>query len=141
MNIKNKICHVSRLLNIKMPDIIFNDLIGFSYSKGTLYLRRIGNEKELLFLSLHELRHYYQDLYIKNNNDSLSIVWKKEMDNYNLKCYINYNIELDAYAFSYLVLKHIFKINYDLPYEIKDKVLDYIKKFEILYSIIINYKL
>ena len=57
MNIKNKICHVSRLLNIKMPDIIFNDLIGFSYSKGTLYLRRIGNEKELLFLSLHELSY------------------------------------------------------------------------------------
>jgi len=28
-----------------------------------------------------------------------------------------------------------------LPYEIKDKVLDYIKKFKILYSIIINYKL
>ncbi len=140
MNIKTEIKRISKLLNIKEPTIIFNDSLGFSYLDGIIYLKRITNRYKLLFLSIHELRHYYQDIYIKNNNDFISEKWKYEMDNYKMIDYLSYEIEIDAYSFSYLVLKNIYNIDYNLPVEIKNKVLDYISKNKYLYLLVLNIK-
>ena len=140
MIIKNELIKICKIININPPKIIKNEELAFSYSNGSIYIIN-DNDIKSLFLSIHELRHYYQDLYIKNNNDEISRIWEYDFKNYDLNNYLNYHIELDAYAFSYLVLKHIYKIDYDLPNVIKSKIYNYIEKNKYLYSKIINYNI
>jgi len=140
MKIKIELSKISKFLNINKPTIIINKELAFSYVNNIIYIDE-NNDIKSLFLALHELRHHYQYLYIKNNNDELKKIWKNEFDNYDLNNYLNYNIELDAYSFSYLILKYIYKINYNLPYLIKNKILEYIKKNKYLYFNIFNYNL
>ena len=127
MNIKYEIKKISKIYNIEAPNIIFNEYLAFSYSNMTLYLKKIEDEK-LLFLSFHEFRHYMQDLYIKEHNDIKAKRYKYEMDNYNNLNYIDLEIEIDAYAFSYMILKKYYNIDYKLNDLIKDKILNYIDK-------------
>ena len=103
-NYINKLCN---MLKINNPIIIYNNELGFSYSNNKIYVKRINDKKRLLFLSLHELRHYYQDYYICNFNNEISDIWKYEFDNYNMDNYLNYNIELDAYSFAYISMKYL----------------------------------
>ena len=140
MQIKKEIRRICDLLKITYPNIIFNDNLAFSYCNETIYLKKISNKNKLLFLALHELRHYYQELYVKNNNDFISEKWKYEMDRYKMADYMSYEIELDAYAFSYLILKNIYNIEYVLPNEIKNSVLTYISKNKYLYLLVFNIK-
>jgi len=125
MNIKYEIKKISKIYNIEAPNIIFNEYLAFSYSNMTLYLKKIEDEK-LLFLSFHEFRHYMQDLYIKKHNDIKAKRYKYEMDNYNNLNYLDLEIEIDAYAFSYMILKKYYNIDYKLNDLIKDKILNYI---------------
>ena len=131
--IEKYIKKLSILFNIKEPKIIYNDILGFGYRNKTLYLKKNVEFNKKLFLSIHEFRHYYQDLYIENNDDYLSILWEYEMNNYDIGNYLSYNIELDAYAFSYLVMNYYFNIPYELPNIIKENVLHFIEKNKYLY--------
>lgn len=131
--IEKYIKKLSRLFNIEEPKIIYNETLGFGYRNKTLYLKKNLEFKKKLFLTIHEFRHYYQDLYIESNDDYLSNLWEYEMKNYDMNNYLSYHIELDAYAFSYLVLNYYFKIPYDLPIIIKENVLHFIEKNKYLY--------
>ena len=95
MIIKKEIIKICRLLNIVPPEIIINNELSFGYSNNVIYINN-KNDIKSLFLGLHELRHYYQSLYLKNNDDCLSRIWEKEFYNYDINNYLNYNIELDA---------------------------------------------
>ncbi len=131
--IRKYIRRLSILFNIEEPKIVYNDLLGFGYKNKTLYLKKEIDFNKKLFLSIHEFRHYYQELYIENNMDYLSILWEYEMNNYSLDNYLSYSIELDAYAFAYLAMNNYFHIKYELPEIIKENVLHYIEKNKYLY--------
>lgn len=128
MNYEKEIKKISKILNISSPKIINNPYLAFSYMDNVIYYEKIDDKYKLLFLLFHELRHHFQYLYIKNNISKLSNIWKYEMDNYDLNHYLDYDIELDAYSFSYLILKYYYNYDYKLPLIIKNKVLDYINK-------------
>lgn len=134
--VKKYLKNLSKLLDIKMPKILYNELIGFGYRNGIIYLKRNIEFKKQLFLSIHEFRHYYQELYYKNHDDYLSDLWRYEMNNYDMNNYLSYNIELDAYAFAYLIMNNYFHIDYELPNVIKENVLHFIEKNKYLYLFI-----
>ena len=134
---KNYIKRLCNILNIKEPQIIFNNELGFSYSNKIIYVKGVDDLTKFLFLLFHELRHYYQDLYRENNNDEISRIWNYEFDNYDMNNYLDYNIEMDAYAFAYLSIKY-FKIDYEMPEEISNLILEYINQHKYLYLVILN---
>ena len=68
-----------------------------------------------LFLIIHELRHKYQYVYNKN------------IFTYN-KYYYNSVSELDAYFFSYYVIRNVFNINYELSFPLNDILREYINE-------------
>jgi hypothetical protein len=127
MNIKKIIKKVCDFLQIKEPIIEYNAINSCFYNNGIIHLNKKLENNKLIYLAIHELRHYYQDLYIKNNNDNLSEKWKYEMDNYNTDMYLDYDIEIDAYSFAYLALKYLFNIKYKLHPTIEEIVFKYIK--------------
>ena len=127
MNYKKEIDKVSKLLNISSPKIIYNPYLAFSYMENIIYYKKLDDEFKMLFLFFHELRHHYQSIYIKNNKTQLSSLWKDEMDNYNIEYYLDYDIEIDAYSFAYLILKYRYNFNYLLSDNIKTIVLKHIQ--------------
>ena len=127
MNYEKEIKKISKILNISSPKIIYNPYLAFSYMENIIYYKKLDDEFKMLFLFFHELRHHYQSIYIKNNKTQLSSLWKDEMDNYNIEYYLDYDIEIDAYSFAYLILKYRYNFNYLLSDNIKNIVLKHIQ--------------
>lgn len=116
MIFKNELELVSKMLNIKLPKLIYNEEMAFSYVPMLdviFYCRRDYNEA--LFLFIHELRHKYQFIYKKN------IV----KDKYYLLSYH----ELDAYSYAYYIIKNIFKINYHLKFPLSIIIREYLNHY------------
>lgn len=94
------------------------------------------NYENLLFTLLHELEHYYQNVYSSSRNTLKAIRWRNELKNYkginDVSYYIN-ELEIDAYAFAEIFLETEFNIhrkhiNDDIQYLIDN----YIKSGKIL---------
>lgn len=87
---------------------------------------------ELLDGCLHELEHHWQRLYIANNNTPKALRWKKEFENYD-KYNQTQEIEIDACAFSQVILNCEFGFNYKHPNKyIQLLIDDYINSRKIL---------
>ena len=87
---------------------------------------------ELLDGCLHELEHHWQRLYIANNNTPKALRWKKEFENYD-KYHQIQEIEIDACAFSQVILSCEFGLSYKHPNQyIQLLIDDYINSRKIL---------
>lgn len=87
---------------------------------------------ELLDGCLHELEHHWQRLYIANNNTPKALRWKKEFENYDKYNQIQ-EIEIDACAFSQVILSCEFGLSYKHPNKyIQLLIDDYINSRKIL---------
>ena len=116
MILKNEIDKVLKILKINKPKFIKNKYMAFSYVPkiDTIFYYDYEYNKTL-FLIIHELRHKYQYVYNKN------------IFTYN-KYYYNSVSELDAYYFSYYVIRNIFNINYELSFPLNDILREYINE-------------
>ena len=54
------------------------------------------------------------------------MLYEIEFSNYEEFNYHHLNIELDAYAFSYIMMKKIFNIDYDFKIITKERIMSYI---------------
>ncbi len=92
----------------------------------------INDYIELLDACLHELEHHWQRLYIANNNTPKALRWKNELEHYEKYNQIQ-EIEIDACAFSQVILNCEFGINYKHPNEYVQLLIDdYINSRKIL---------
>ncbi|MDE6408047.1 MAG: hypothetical protein K2K50_05525, partial [Anaeroplasmataceae bacterium] len=92
---------------------------------------------KLLDATLHELEHYYQNFYALNFTSPKARRWKKELTNYigldNPAEYVLQEIEIDACAFSQIVLATEFGIMYKYPNpEIQCLIEEYINSKKII---------
>lgn len=96
------------------------------------------NDKEMLVAaSVHELEHWYQILYVSNYNTPKAKRWRLELENYisdkNPNMYILQEIEIDAEAFTQIVLETEFGITYRNSNPLIQKLIDkYIRSEKIL---------
>ena len=125
--IQNIIDFMTKMLNI--PNIkVYYGVMNY-YFNNKIVIKR-GSYKKCLFMALYELRHYYQEYYIKYNDNKISRLIRYEMSNYNNLDYESLYIEMDAYYFSYYVFKNILQIDY--AYNIK--IIEMIKKYELSFE-------
>ena len=76
---------------------------------------------ELLDSCLHELEHHWQRFYIGSNDTPKARRWKNELEHYD-KYNVTQEIEIDAYAFSQVILSCEFGIIHRHP----DKYMQYL---------------
>lgn len=87
---------------------------------------------EVLDGCLHELEHHWQRIYISNNDTPKARRWKKEFENYD-KYNQTQEIEIDACAFSQVILSCEFGLTYKHPNNyIQVLIDDYIRSRKIL---------
>ena len=87
---------------------------------------------EVLDGCLHELEHHWQLIYIANNDTPKARRWKKEFENYD-KYNQTQEIEIDACAFSQVILSCEFGLTYKHPNNyIQVLIDDYIRSRKIL---------
>ena len=119
------IIKVSKILNINLPRFINNSELAFSYKPGVIYYKYL--KKPNFYAAIfHELRHHYQFIYKEKNNDDLAMLYEIEFSIYEKLNYYNINLELDAYAFSYIMMKKLFNIDYDFKIITKERIMSYI---------------
>mgnify|MGYP003398199019 FL=1 len=106
---------------------------------------KVAPDYELYITSFHEMRHIYQHCcvdfrnkvrfskYFKEPRERV-LQWKKEFANYyvsevedDLK-YLGQDCEIDAIAFSYLMMKKLYEADMSIPNVIQDKVLERAKE-------------
>lgn len=127
---------MSKVLNIIPPKVIYiQNGISF-YSQGILHIKLYEDVTKTLFLALHELRHYYQECYIKSYKNDLTKLIEYEMNSYNELNYNDLFIEMDAYAFAYYVMVHFIHIDYKPSLIVKEMIFKIEKDFSLIY----NYK-
>ncbi len=82
-----------------------------------LHPKYIDNKNRLLVSVLHEAEHAFQLYYANNFNTPKALRWRKELENYttNPKHYYDQEIELDAIAFSQVVMLEEFNIKVENP--------------------------
>lgn len=82
-----------------------------------IHPKNINNKSRLLVSVLHEAEHAFQLFYANNFNTPKAKRWGKELENYttNPKHYYNQEIELDAIAFSQVVMLEEFNIKVESP--------------------------
>ena len=131
--IKRILNKISIMMGIDMPRIIFNTDNSF-YTDDVIHLKMYDDFNKTLFLALHELRHHYQFIYIKNNNDYISNLLKYEMENYKYLDYKNLYMEMDAYYFSLYVLNNILMIDYEIDNILLDMILKYISEYTFIFG-------
>lgn len=82
----------------------------------------------LVAAAVHELEHWYQLLYVSNMNTPKATRWKKELDNYisdkNPDMNVLQEIEIDAEAFTEIILDCEFGIKYINPNPILQALID-----------------
>ncbi len=142
MNVEINIKKISKILGITPPKIVTSDVLPNSYSNGVIFIERGMSKSRTFYVLLHELRHHYQFEYVKNNNDKLAMIYKKELESYNSSQdkHLDYFIERDAYTFAYVVLNEYFKINYELPKFLLDVINNHLDKYKYLYLNFYNNK-
>ena len=130
---KNTITKICKILNISLPRFINNKYLAFSYTPGVIYYKYL-KKPDFYAAIFHELRHHYQYLYIKNNDNSLASLYELEFSFYDKLNYYKLNVELDAYAFSFLMMKNFFNINYQFKNIKEEVIINYINDNYDLYE-------
>ena len=125
--IQNVIDFMTRLLNLPNVEVYYG-VMNYYYN-GRIIIKR-GTYKKCLFMALHELRHFYQEYYIKYNDNKISDLIRYEMENYNKLDYELLYIEMDAYYFAYYIFKNILHIDY--IYNIK--IIEMIERYELQFD-------
>ena len=133
-----------RWLGIKPIPVLFAEDIGTDEARLDLKEEVIwlnsknqNNKIELLAAVLHELEHLYQAYYVSSMDTPKAKRWKEEMNNYvggedPLRNLIQ-EIELDANAFSQIVLANDYGIHYEHQEPIIQELINrYIKSGKML---------
>lgn len=118
----NKICK-TYLCDIEPIPIVFDNTIKstaiyhFELNAIILHPKNINNRNRLLTSMLHELEHYCQWIYVNNFKTNKAKKWAKEIQNYNTtkEHYYNQEIEIDAIAFSQIIMQTEYNITVELP--------------------------
>ncbi|MDD3122435.1 MAG: hypothetical protein PHC62_02845 [Candidatus Izemoplasmatales bacterium] len=112
---------------------------------NTLWMEKV-NMEEVLASAFHETRHAYQKRCVdfRNRNDfkedkETINLWENEFWDYAIpkdgtKCnesYLHQSIEIDAIAFSHMLLLHLFSIKTVIPKSVKDQVIERIADIQI----------
>lgn len=113
----HKICK-DYLANIEPIPVVFDHTIKctalyhFELNAIILHPKNINDANRLLISVLHELEHYFQWIYVSNFNTPKAKRWAKEIQNYQTDKthYYKQEIELDAIAFSQVVMLEEFNI-------------------------------
>ncbi len=106
-------------------------LYHFDLNAIILHPRNKNDITRLKISILHELEHYFQWVYVNNFNTNKAKRWTKEIENYNTskQHYYNQEIEIDAIAFSQVVMYE----EYNLKVEVKDiKLQNKINKYKLI---------
>ena len=102
-------------LGIEPIPVVFEsfpeDISRYDFKLQAIILNRkyINDYVELLDSCLHELEHHWQRFYICFNDTPKAKRWKNELEHYD-KYNITQEIEIDAYAFSQIILSCEFGI-------------------------------
>ena len=138
-DLQEKVDYVSKeYLGIEPILVVFESIEGdisrYDFKLQAIILnRKYKNDYvELLDSCFHELEHHWQRLYVGSFNTPKAIRWKNELDNYN-RLDQTQEIEIDAYAFSQVILN----CEFGLVYKHKDLYIqslidDYIRTRKIL---------
>ena len=110
------------------------DMSRYDFKLQAIILNRkyINDYVELLDSCLHELEHHWQRFYIASNDTPKAKRWKNELENYD-KYKVTQEIEIDAYAFSQVILSCEFGIIHKHPNKYMQYLIDdYINSRKIL---------
>ena len=130
--IKYWINKMSRILKIIPPRVVFIYDSPSFYSSMVLHIHVYHEYEKTLFLALHELRHYYQEIYMNTHNNEKALLIKYEMNHYHAKDYKSLFIERDAYSFAYYVMLHFIHIDYKPSLDVKEMVFNFEKNFMLI---------
>ena len=138
-DLQEKVDYVSaEYLGIESIPVVFETIEGdisrYDFKLQAIILnRKYKNDYvELLDSCFHELEHHWQRLYVGSFNTPKAIRWKNELDNYN-RLDQTQEIEIDAYAFSQVILNCEFGLIHKHPdYYIQSLIDDYIRSRKIL---------
>lgn len=106
------------IIPILFKETNYPEVAGYDITNQVIWLdkKNRGNMVDLMDSVIHELEHYYQLHYVANYNTPKALRWKKELDNYitseNVIGNITQEIEIDAMAFSQIVLETDYGIIY-----------------------------
>ena len=127
-----------KYLGIEPIPVVFEslpeDISRYDFKLQAIILNRkyINDFVELLDSCMHELEHHWQRFYIGSNDTPKARRWKNELEHYN-KYNITQEIEIDAYAFSQVILSCEFGIIHKHPDKyIQFLIDDYINSRKIL---------
>ena len=125
-------------LGIEPIPVVFENMEGdisrYDFRLQTIILNNkyINDYEELLDSCIHELEHHWQRLYIANYDTPKARRWEKELENYN-RLDVTQEIEIDAYAFSQVILSCEFGITHKHPNKYMQYLIDdYINSRRIL---------
>ena len=114
----DKVC--KEYLGIDSIPIVFETIKGdisrYDFKLQAIILnRKYKNDYvELLDSCFHELEHHWQRIYIANNDTPKAKRWEKEFKNYNREDQTQ-EVEIDAYAFSQVILNCEFGLTHKHP--------------------------
>lgn len=106
------------IIPILFKEANYPEVAGYDITNQVIWLdkKNMSHMVDLMDSVIHELEHYYQLHYVANYNTPKSLRWKKELDNYitskNVIGNLTQEIEIDAYAFSQIVLETDYGIIY-----------------------------
>ena len=125
-------------LGIESIPVVFEKLEGdvsrydFKLQAIILNNKYIDDYVELLDSCFHELEHHWQRIYIANNDTPKARRWKEEFKHYN-RLDVTQEIEIDAYAFSQVILNCEFGLIHKHPNDyVQILIDDYIRSRKIL---------
>ena len=124
---------ISKDLNLLTPTIIFQNILEDAryYNQINVVSINVKFQDDLYEIKkalYHEIRHAYQFEYVKNNDDELSFLFLREINDLNKE---EFGIlEIDAYAYMKKKLKELDNIDYIHPDPLIDEFIDkYLNKF------------
>ncbi|MFI3252682.1 MAG: hypothetical protein R3Y60_06060 [bacterium] len=128
---KNYLGNIEPIFAVFDHTIKSTALYHFDLNAIILHPKNKNDMTRLKISILHELEHYFQWVYVNNFNTNKAKRWTKEIENYNTnkKHYYNQEIEIDAIAFSQVVMYE----EYKLKVEVKDnKLQNKINKYKLI---------
>ena len=127
------------IIPILFKETNYPEVAGFDITNQVIWLDKKNKDNiiELMNSVIHELEHYYQLHYVANYNTPKALRWKNELDNYivseNVIGNLTQEIEIDAMAFSQIVLETDYEIIYRHDNSLIQELIDrYIKSRKIL---------
>lgn len=154
--VKTVVESIGNYLKIPPCDITFLEMEGMYKNVAGLYVDdkyiinintsvvEKFNDMELTALLIHEMRHAYQHLQIKDSSSShekkeVLSKWRMEIADYKdagqyRDQYLTQSIEIDAIAFTAFFVEKFFKMNLLMPEIIKEEVIKRIDEISVYYK-------